>query len=100
MSTPFWLITPFHDALDAGTCPRACRWRSSNASSCALMAGGAFKTGAVGAGVAAASMNVARPPPIQAAIMRKGSPREAAPTWLIGEKVRLRPIEPGDVTLL
>lgn len=64
------------------------------------MAGGAFKTGAVGAGVAAASMNVARPPPIQAAIMGKGSPREAAPTWLIGEKVRLRPIEPADVGLL
>jgi RimJ/RimL family protein N-acetyltransferase len=32
--------------------------------------------------------------------MRKGSPRKAAPTWLVGEKVRLRPIEPGDVEML
>jgi diamine N-acetyltransferase len=32
--------------------------------------------------------------------MRKGSPREAAPTWLVGSKVRLRPIEPDDVPML
>jgi diamine N-acetyltransferase len=32
--------------------------------------------------------------------MRKRSPREAAPTWLVGDKVRLRPIEPDDVEML
>jgi RimJ/RimL family protein N-acetyltransferase len=32
--------------------------------------------------------------------MRKGSPRKAAPTWLVGKKVRLRPIEPDDVEML
>lgn len=32
--------------------------------------------------------------------MPKGSPRKDAPTWLIGEKVRLRPIEPDDVAML
>lgn len=32
--------------------------------------------------------------------MRKASPREAAPTWLLGKKVRLRPIEPNDVLML
>jgi RimJ/RimL family protein N-acetyltransferase len=32
--------------------------------------------------------------------MRKGSPRKAAPTWLAGDKVRLRPIEPDDVAML
>lgn len=32
--------------------------------------------------------------------MRKISPRKAAPTWLTGEKVRLRPIEPADVSML
>ncbi len=52
------------------------------------------------AGVVAASKNAARPPPIQTAIMRKGSPRKAAPTWLAGDKVRLRPIEPDDVAML
>ncbi|MBV8081787.1 MAG: GNAT family N-acetyltransferase [Candidatus Eremiobacteraeota bacterium] len=32
--------------------------------------------------------------------MRRRSPRKAAPTWLVGQKVRLRPIEPDDVEML
>jgi RimJ/RimL family protein N-acetyltransferase len=45
-------------------------------------------------------MNAAMPALIHTAIMRRGSPREAAPTWLVGSKVRLRPIEPADVPML
>jgi RimJ/RimL family protein N-acetyltransferase len=45
-------------------------------------------------------MNAATPTLIHTAIMRKASPREAAPTWLVGSKVRLRPIEPDDVPML
>jgi RimJ/RimL family protein N-acetyltransferase len=52
------------------------------------------------AGVGKASMNATSPALIHTAIMRKGSPREAAPTWLVGSKVRLRPIEPDDVPTL
>ncbi|HXM18287.1 MAG TPA: GNAT family protein [Candidatus Tumulicola sp.] len=32
--------------------------------------------------------------------MRPPSPRKAAPTWLVGKMIRLRPLEPGDVRML
>jgi RimJ/RimL family protein N-acetyltransferase len=32
--------------------------------------------------------------------MTKRSPRKAAPTWLVGRSVRLRPLEPGDERML
>ena len=57
-----------------------------------------------GAGVAVAvakvSMNAAIAAPTHIAVMRKGSPGKAAPTWLVGSKVRLRPIETEDVPML